>query len=263
MLVLSRSEGEGIVVPDLDVAIRILQVAGSRVRIGVEAPESIRVLRTELAQHAKAATDGKPSSGVGHELRNRLNKISLALTIAEKQLQRGNVSLAEAALEDAFSQLTGKNSDRHSNRNDHAVVKEVRPPYGASQPSKLSVLLVEDNGNERSLLSEVLRLSGITVRTACNGTEALQRLQESVADVVLLDMHMPECDGPTTVQRIRADKRFDSVAIYAVTGASSGEVDVPRGEDGVREWFQKPVQTNVLIDVLRANHTETNACCAS
>lgn len=53
MLVLSRHEGEGVVVPDLDLAIHILKVAGGRIQIGIQAPDCIRVLRSELVERTK------------------------------------------------------------------------------------------------------------------------------------------------------------------------------------------------------------------
>ncbi len=48
MLVLSRKVGEQIVIPDLDVVLTVVRVKGNRVRIGVEAPENVKIHRREV-----------------------------------------------------------------------------------------------------------------------------------------------------------------------------------------------------------------------
>jgi carbon storage regulator len=48
MLVLSRKEGDEILLPELDIVVRVLKVRGKTVSIGIEAPRGIRILRSEL-----------------------------------------------------------------------------------------------------------------------------------------------------------------------------------------------------------------------
>lgn len=50
MLVLSRKVGETIVVPDCDLTITVVQVRGNRVRLGLSAPEDVRIDREEISQ---------------------------------------------------------------------------------------------------------------------------------------------------------------------------------------------------------------------
>ncbi len=66
-------------------------------------------------------------------------------------------------------------------------------------------LLVEDNANKSNLLAGYLRMTGFEVDTAGDGADALDYLRShDRPDVVLLDMLMPRCDGPTTIGRIAA-----------------------------------------------------------
>jgi carbon storage regulator len=51
MLVLTRRTGEAIVLPELGVTVRVLEITRGRVRVGVEAPPSVTVLREELVGH--------------------------------------------------------------------------------------------------------------------------------------------------------------------------------------------------------------------
>lgn len=48
MLVLSRKEGDEILIPDLDIVVRVLKVRGKGVSIGIEAPRDVRIVRSEL-----------------------------------------------------------------------------------------------------------------------------------------------------------------------------------------------------------------------
>ena len=52
MLVLSRKEGDEILLPELDIVVRVLKVRGKAVSIGIEAPRGIRILRSELESRA-------------------------------------------------------------------------------------------------------------------------------------------------------------------------------------------------------------------
>jgi carbon storage regulator CsrA len=61
MLVLSRREGEKILIPDLGISLEIVRVQGSSVKVGIEAPREVKILRAEVADRA-AKTDGAPNS---------------------------------------------------------------------------------------------------------------------------------------------------------------------------------------------------------
>src|SRR5262245_41719095 len=103
MLVLSRRPDERIVFPHLGITVRVLRIQGNAVRIGVEAPPDVRVLRHELAD--EPGGHGPPARSLAHELCNRLNKVNLALHLTQRQLETGNTALAEASLADALKRL--------------------------------------------------------------------------------------------------------------------------------------------------------------
>jgi carbon storage regulator CsrA len=253
MLVLSRNSGDSVTFPELNMAIEVLKVTGNRVQLGINAAAEIRVLRTELMNRASKC-DGEIDAEERHKFRNRLNTIGLAMTIAQKHLDRGDLKLAQAAL-NSVSQVSA--SQASVSQSSDFVVRSLT--QDARQPT-LTVLLVEDNANERQLLSDILRLHGVQVHTAENGLEAIDLLKTLTPDAVLVDMHMPVCDGPTTIKKIRNDERFQSLPIFAVSGVSekesSVEVTLHRGVD---DWFQKPFQSQQLLDALS---DLTNRCLA-
>lgn len=237
MLVLSRRLGQRIVFPDHHISVEVLACKGSVTRLGIKAPAHVNVVREELARtagEAPAADEARRR----HDLRGHLNTVTMALYVAEKQLKAGRIDEAERLLREAQSTLE-------------------RAPIGdapATRPSKrpIGALLVEDNRNEEVLLSSFLRLSGVHVDTVHDGMEALEYLstQKRPLDVVLLDMRLPRFDGPQTVSAIRRDPAHQGLKIFAVTGSSPEEFDLPTGEDGVNAWFQKPLNPRQLVDAM-------------
>jgi carbon storage regulator CsrA len=251
MLVLSRGERESISFPELDIAIEILKVSGKKVQIGIKASDEIRVLRTELMNRASSIPNDLDASS-RHAIRNRLNSIGLAMAIAQKHLEHGDLCKAELALQNVAKAPDAVRTPRDSASHSSHVLEQAK---------WISVLLVEDNLNESNLLSDILEMNGVHVRIAHNGIEALEALDARIPDAVLLDMHMPLCDGPSAIEQIRRDQRFRSMPIYAVTGVSKQDsfVQLSVAEE-VDNWFQKPVKSQMLLDALRALPARALAC---
>ncbi len=261
MLVLSRGAGDGISFPDLDLVVEILKVQGKRVQLGISAADTIRVLRSELCERQKdiepeahvALASVEPQSAESiHTLRNELNTLSMGLSIAEKYLQRGDAAMAEKALEDIFGKLAGKrtSSEVPPLKQAAATVPADQSRFGASTCSQ-SILIVEDNPNEGQLLAEILQLNGFRVATATDGHQAIEWLESNTPHVILMDMHMANCDGPTAVKRIRENPRLATIPIFAVSGADREQIQSEGcGEVAVQDWFQKPVKTQPLLHAI-------------
>lgn len=249
MLVLSRTEGDGISFPELDLAIQVLKVQGSRVQIGVSAAEEIRVLRSELLSRAASSIEPVDAEA-RHELRNRLNAISLAMSISQKHLERGDVKNAELALS-----RVAKNLENSLEKTDGAPTRSgMTYTSPVNSQVKIQALLVEDNLNEGTLLAEILRLHNIDVQVVQDGIEALLIMGIKRPDVVLLDMNMPNFDGKRTLEQIRKNALLKSIPVYAVTGSDRADMGIAIGEsEGVNDWFQKPVQPSKLLQALRCH----------
>ena len=65
-----------------------------------------------------------------------------------------------------------------------------------------TILLVEDDKNQRLLYGQELRHEGYEVVTASNGKEALEEVQEKLPDIVIMDINMPKMDGIEAMGRI-------------------------------------------------------------
>ncbi|MBL8793961.1 MAG: response regulator [Planctomycetia bacterium] len=246
MLVLSRRPEQRIVFPNLDISVEILQIKGNTVRLGVQAPPEVRVLREEL--HTPAAPGAfQPAAGKhwSHELRGRLNTAMMGLSLVEKQLQAGYEDEAQNTLQAALRALEAL---------ERAVSDAARADKQQSAPAtrkQLATLLVEDDANEQMLLSSYLRMSGFHVETVQDGCEALEYLAtHQHPDFVLMDMRMPRLDGPSTIAAIRQNPAYHNLTVYAVTGSMPNEFNIPTGRSGVDAWFQKPVNPARLVEAM-------------
>ena len=67
-----------------------------------------------------------------------------------------------------------------------------------------TLLVVDDNPNNRDILKRHIERQGFQVRLASNGRQALEMLAQQPYDLVLLDLMMPELDGFEVLQRMKA-----------------------------------------------------------
>lgn len=84
--------------------------------------------------------------------------------------------------------------------------------------SQEKILVVDDNVAVRRLTREVLERAGYEVLEACDGVEALRKIEETMPDLVILDIEMPVMDGFAVVTQLRANPRFASLPVLAFTG---------------------------------------------
>ncbi|MBC8554143.1 MAG: response regulator [Candidatus Brocadiales bacterium] len=65
-----------------------------------------------------------------------------------------------------------------------------------------TILVVEDDKNQRLLYEQELKLEGYEVVTASDGKEALEKVQEQLPDIIIMDINMPKMDGIETMGRV-------------------------------------------------------------
>ena len=170
-----------------------------------------------------------------HELRNRLNTATIGLSLVQKHLGAGTCW--------RWPTRRLKRSWLNFSR-----WKTIWRTCGQSRVPRRKALLVEDDANESELLAGFLRLSGFRVDRASDGCDALEYLAEQgQPDVVLLDMQMPRCDGPTTIQAIRQNPAYAGLRVFAVSGRVPADMGVTVGPTGVNRWFRKPLNPQSLV----------------
>jgi carbon storage regulator CsrA len=139
MLVLSRRPKEKILFPSIHTEIEILGMKNGQVRLGIEAPPEISVVREELAGNPEndsgenqAGGDPDRTRETRHEIRNRLNDAGLMLAVLRGQVKRGDWDRAEQTmvkLEEDFRLLKGELEMTWSGRRPEKVEEAVGVPY--------------------------------------------------------------------------------------------------------------------------------------
>jgi signal transduction histidine kinase/ActR/RegA family two-component response regulator len=111
----------------------------------------------------------------------------------------------------------------------------------------MRVLLTDDNATNRQVIKLFLAPQGCDIVEATNGKEALDLLAQHTFDIVLLDVHMPVMDGKETIQRMRAEPRWSSLPVIALTAdAMSGDRERYIAL-GMTDYVSKPVDQRELI----------------
>lgn len=154
--------------------------------------------------------------------------------------------VTEDGVRDAIMAAMGRCRDRI------AEALEERDAFPDSTMRGLRVLLVDDNQFNQEVARAILDEVEADTQVACNGLEALQRLEEAeeAYDVVLMDMTMPVMDGLEASRRIRAMDRYRQLPIIAMTAnAMKGDREACIAA-GMNDHLAKPIDTRELFGVL-------------
>ncbi len=116
-----------------------------------------------------------------------------------------------------------------------------------------SILVVDDEDQIRQLIRETLEQAGYHVAEARDGREALQQYRLAPADVIIMDILMPEQDGLETTATLR--REFPNVKVIAITGGSDmigilNFLDVAKML-GAHRVLQKPFEMKTLLDTVQ------------
>ena len=109
------------------------------------------------------------------------------------------------------------------------------------------ILVVDDEPDALELVSFNLKAAGHDVVTAQDGQEALKKARQTVPDLILLDVMLPEVDGMEVCKLLRRDAATSSIPIIMLT-AKAGEIDRVLGlELGADDYITKPFSPRELM----------------
>jgi CheY-like chemotaxis protein len=114
------------------------------------------------------------------------------------------------------------------------------------------VLVIEDNPPNLELVQFLLEESGWTVRTAMTAEEGRRAVGESIPDLILMDVLLPDEDGLTLAQEFRTRKGLESLPIIALTAHAM------RGDrerflaGGFTGYLSKPIEVSRFVGEVRS-----------
>jgi CheY-like chemotaxis protein len=222
--------------PDRQVVIRVADTGP-----GI-APEHQAYIFDEFAQLRNPARDRDKGTGLGLAICKRLVEVMGGTIAVESTPQRGSTFTVTLPASCVVLRLDGP-----------------QPADGPPAPAAadgtalagLRVLLVEDHAATRESVVQLLRDEGAVVSEAADGKAALAALDRCDADVVLLDMMLPDVDGREVLRRVRDCRPAGLRALIVMTGDLTPErLDEVR-RLGADVMLGKPIDLDKLIGVLK------------
>jgi len=114
-------------------------------------------------------------------------------------------------------------------------------------PAVPTIMIVDDSLTVRKITGRLLAREGYNVLTAKDGVDAMEKLQEALPDVMLVDIEMPRMDGFDLTRNVRADSRLKRIPIVMITSRTAEKHRNYAREIGVNVYLGKPYQEEELL----------------
>jgi DNA-binding NarL/FixJ family response regulator len=115
------------------------------------------------------------------------------------------------------------------------------------------VLIVDDVPDNLSLLHDALDEFGYTVLVAVSGEQALQRVAQTLPDIILLDAVMPGMDGFEVARRLKAEARTAAIPVVFMTGLTETEHVLKAFQSGGVDYVAKPIKPMEVLARIAAH----------
>ena len=118
----------------------------------------------------------------------------------------------------------------------------------------MKILSVDDSTTMRRIIGRVVGMLGYDFAEAANGVEALELLARDHADIalVIMDINMPEMDGITCLQAIKADEALKHLPVMMVTTDSDRTRIIQAVQAGAANYVTKPFSHDDLVSKIAA-----------
>jgi len=124
-------------------------------------------------------------------------------------------------------------------------------PVGDPASTGQTLLLVEDNEDNRIIYSTVLRHLGYDVIEAQDGVEAVDLARSALPDLILMDISIPRMDGWEATRILRGDPRTQGIPIIALTAHALADDRERASEVGFSSYLAKPIEPRIVAAEVR------------
>jgi twitching motility two-component system response regulator PilG len=134
-----------------------------------------------------------------------------------------------------------------------AAAPPAQPPASESTSTgsgRRTVMVVDDSPTIRKILGLTLERAGYKVVAEPDGESAIERLEQIVPDLILLDIAMPKIDGYEVCKRIKKDPRTAGVPVVMLSGKDAFFDKVKGHMAGATEYLTKPFETPAVLAVV-------------
>lgn len=114
-----------------------------------------------------------------------------------------------------------------------------------------TIITVDDSASVRQMVSFTLQEAGYNVIEACDGKDALSKLNGATLNMVITDLNMPNMDGIELIKSLRSNPAHKFVPIIMLTTESQNEKKLEGKNAGATGWIVKPFKPEQLIAVVK------------
>ncbi len=132
-----------------------------------------------------------------------------------------------------------------------SLLERIEQLTHSTQDDPFRVLVVDDSRAQSTHAEMVLNSAGIITRTLNNPIETLDALAEFQPDLIILDMYMPDCQGPELAKVIRQHERHVSVPIIFLSAEEDLDKQLDAMSEGGDDFLTKPIKPRHLIATVR------------
>jgi DNA-binding response OmpR family regulator len=133
----------------------------------------------------------------------------------------------------------------------NCLVSECAPGAAGETVNVARILVVEDEFGIAEVLQSALTDAGHDVMIAINGSQGLERLKETLPDLVILDFMMPVLDGPGMLRKMKNTPEYSSTPVMLMS--SLPESAVMQETDGIYDVFlRKPFRLRTVLGMVNS-----------
>ena len=111
---------------------------------------------------------------------------------------------------------------------------------------KTTILIIDDNPVNRSVMDSICKSLGYLTITAVDGYDATEKVRSSLPHLILLDIEMPGMDGKEFLKKFKATKEGKEVPVLMVTSVEEVESMIECFKEGANDYITKPFEPEVL-----------------
>lgn len=181
-----------------------------------------------------------------HDARNRLNHLFnlVQLLAISEDFPKVSEALGKVStqLDRCLKILASQLTVIPNTGTDIANAKEIE-----RHPNPGVILIVDDNKNNRDDMARLLQPAGHSLHFAEDGVEAIEKIENSLFDAVLLDIEMPKMDGFEVLANLRESGHLRQTPVIVVTGLDSDQEAARCIEIGAEDFITRPFTTHTLL----------------
>lgn len=114
-----------------------------------------------------------------------------------------------------------------------------------------TIMTVDDSASVRQMVAFTLKEAGYDVIEACDGKDALSKINMKDLNLIVTDLNMPNMDGIELIKNVRQSAKYKFTPIIMLTTESQGEKKMEGKSAGATGWIVKPFQPAQLISVIK------------